>query len=125
MRSLLLLFLLALPSADASTFSGTYGLYEVRPDERDCAWPMCGGYFVHAVNHAQTSCPDGTTDRWCYVVDIDWAALGYGPTELADLSAEWGSDPWLVGGRLSMRSTPPFGPLPWMRPYKAFAGFEP
>lgn len=40
-------------------------------DFRKCAWPMCGGYFVKAINKAKTTCFDGTKQPECYVSDLD------------------------------------------------------
>lgn len=42
-----------------------------RPDYRKCMWPMCGGYFIEAVNTDQTLCGDGTYQDECYVADIE------------------------------------------------------
>ncbi len=45
--------------------------YTVRHDYRRCASPMCGGYFVAAVNQARTKCSDGRRETECYVAEID------------------------------------------------------
>ncbi|MEJ2682061.1 MAG: hypothetical protein P8144_11475 [Gammaproteobacteria bacterium] len=39
-------------------------------DLRECIYPLCGGYFVKAVNSRTTLCPDGTRQNECYVSDI-------------------------------------------------------
>ncbi len=45
--------------------------FTARPDFRKCATPMCGGYFVKAVNKKRTRCADGTEQRECYVAELD------------------------------------------------------
>ncbi|UQA60098.1 DUF6748 domain-containing protein [Polyangium aurulentum] len=55
-------------TAEAVT-TATY--YTARYDVRRCAAPMCGGYFVSAVNQAETECADGTRGSECYVADLD------------------------------------------------------
>lgn len=51
--------------------------YSVRPDQRKCMSPLCGGVFVQQVNKAKTLCPDNRRRKECYVADIDWAALQF------------------------------------------------
>lgn len=46
--------------------------FSVREDIRDCAYPMCGGYWVKRVNRNVTLCSDGQYRKECYVVDMDW-----------------------------------------------------
>lgn len=41
--------------------------FTVTPDYRKCASPMCGGWFVTAVNRKSMKCPDRTTQKQCYV----------------------------------------------------------
>jgi hypothetical protein len=82
-----------------TTRSGTY--YSIRPDLRLCPAPLCGGFFVSAVNRARTQCADGTVAPSCYVTEIDWD----------DLDTE-GSDPaTLVLGKIESKEVPGFGPL--------------
>lgn len=50
--------------------------YEVERDTRRCASPRCGGYFVSALNRADTLCLDGSRAELCYVAEADFAALG-------------------------------------------------
>lgn len=48
--------------------------YTATRDNRKCAAPMCGGFFLRAVNRSTTTCADGTvvsSDKGCYVSDID------------------------------------------------------
>ena len=48
--------------------------YTATRDLRKCAAPMCGGFFLHAVNVDRMTCADGTRVRssnGCYVAEID------------------------------------------------------
>jgi hypothetical protein len=57
--------------------------FTVTPDMRRCVSPLCGGYFVQAVNNAFTVCADGTRAERCYVASIDWTAMGGDPQIVA------------------------------------------
>jgi hypothetical protein len=48
-------------------------------DVRRCASPLCGGYFVQAVNRLATRCADGTLSSRCYVAEADFRAVGGEP----------------------------------------------
>jgi hypothetical protein len=58
--------------------SATY--YIGRVDTRRCAFPMCGGFFLSAVNQRQTRCPRGTLSDECYVSNLDFSRFD-GSTE--------------------------------------------
>jgi hypothetical protein len=49
--------------------------YSLRADTRKCVSPLCGGYFIRAVNQARTRCADGTRAAECYVAAVDFGAL--------------------------------------------------
>ncbi|HVK68408.1 MAG TPA: DUF6748 domain-containing protein, partial [Polyangium sp.] len=49
--------------------------YTARQDLRRCAYPLCGGIFVSAVNRDKTACADGTVAEECYVADIQFSSL--------------------------------------------------
>jgi hypothetical protein len=72
----------------ALTQSSDGGWYLMRPDRRECAAPMCGGYFIRAVNSARTRCLDGTSGAECYVAALDWSATSYSDDERAKLITE-------------------------------------
>ncbi len=68
--------------AGSATTAGSAGRYEgdtiyvvTRHDERKCMAPMCGGWYVKAVNKTKTTCFDGTKAADCYVSEIDLSAL--------------------------------------------------
>ena len=47
------------------------GYFTVRPDFRKCLFPLCGGYFVKAVNRTLTPCPDGSLKAECYIASLN------------------------------------------------------
>jgi hypothetical protein len=88
MRTLLLSLVFATVGCSAATTDVTqnddealsnpnYGYFAVRADlYRKCAYPMCGGYFVHRVNTAKTLCADGNYAAECYVATVDLSGTG-------------------------------------------------
>ena len=71
------------PELDKRSSDFVY-LRVTRRDMRKCMAPMCGGWFVAAVNQAQTTCFDGQLADDCYVSEIDWSAIGLDPVTEAD-----------------------------------------
>ncbi|MCB9593948.1 MAG: hypothetical protein H6719_14540 [Sandaracinaceae bacterium] len=69
--------------------SSTY--YALRQDFRRCAWPFCGGYWVHELNQDLTECADGTRAAECYVTDLDASALGLNERDFAELRGDLGA----------------------------------
>src|SRR5262245_23537318 len=45
-------------------------------DQRDCLSPVCGGYFVQAVNLRHTRCADGNVAAECHAFRLDFAPSG-------------------------------------------------
>lgn len=60
----------------------------LRRDLRRCAAPLCGGFFVDAVNQATLRCADGSRSAECYVAELDLSALGLSDAQQATLQAE-------------------------------------
>lgn len=58
------------------------GYFIAEHDNRRCASPICGGYWVSPVNASSARCVDGSTAARCYVAALDLAALGIGVTSL-------------------------------------------
>ena len=50
--------------------------YQLTPDFRRCAAPMCGGVYYQLVNKDLTTCLDGKKAERCYAASTDWAKLG-------------------------------------------------
>lgn len=95
-----------------------HDVYLVRRDQRRCAYPTCGGWFLSEINQASTTCPDGATEAECYVpglllpegIEAEDGNLLHGDFGTADiLGATWGTfeadfvyesvleDPWPYG----------------------------
>lgn len=67
--------------ADAA---GQYTYFLVQHDQRRCASPMCGGYFVDRVNLSTTRCFDGSYADKCYVASLDLTGTGLPAETLAN-----------------------------------------
>jgi hypothetical protein len=70
--------------------SSTY--YIARHDTRRCAFPMCGGVFVSAVNQALTRCPRGTYEEECYISTIDFSTFSLSRKTVAAVQDAIGYD---------------------------------
>lgn len=44
--------------------------FELEKDDRECAAPTCGGYWLDAVNRRWMRCADGSWARTCYVAEL-------------------------------------------------------
>lgn len=75
-------------------------------DFRKCAYPMCSGFFVKAVNKAKTTCFDGTKQAECYVSAIDTSALGLSGTQGDELRAAIEAGQVLLSAELSPLDEP-------------------
>lgn len=71
-----------------------------RIDARKCAYPLCGGYFVKAVNSPTTRCADGKLAKECHAVELDTRALGWSDEQRAKFEASFGTGKALVKGAL-------------------------
>lgn len=74
-----------------------------RPDLRKCAAPLCGGWFVRALNQATLRCADGSQQAECHVFQIDAAALGWGDAERQAFEAEFGAGRAIARARLTQQ----------------------
>jgi hypothetical protein len=51
--------------------------YTLTRDLRACMFPLCGGYFIQALNQEKTECYDGKKSReGCYVAALDLSSTG-------------------------------------------------
>lgn len=89
--------------------------FSVRADVRRCAAPLCGGYFVQAVNRSATLCADGSEAQECYVAELDISGLGAPP----------GAAPALVRGDLEPKDFEGFGNLGRLRAVEAWRAAGP
>jgi hypothetical protein len=69
----------AAPEARALIANASSYFIVTRPDQRRCASPLCGGYFVQAVNLDQTRCADGTSAPDCHAFRLDFSSSGIAP----------------------------------------------
>jgi hypothetical protein len=70
-------------------------------DARKCIYPLCGGYFVKAVNQALTRCADGSMAKECHAVELDATALGWTPEQLASFEVSLAKGFALVKGAIT------------------------
>ncbi len=98
------------PMAHAQTSAGTTTdrlaapesvLIVTHVDARKCMYPLCGGYFVKAVNQSLTRCADGTMAKECHAVEIDSTALGWTPEQQAGFEGSFAKGYALVKGALT------------------------
>jgi hypothetical protein len=88
----------ALGAADSAASTATH--FVARFDVRRCAWPFCGGYWVHRVNRTSTRCADGRFASECYVAELDASAIGLSGDETSSLSASFGSGRAVIEGTI-------------------------
>lgn len=80
--------------------------FTARPDYRKCVSPLCGGYFIKAVNKKLTSCADGTRQPECYV-----ASITYGAGTLENEQSFSNRTPLLLLGNIASEEFTSFGKL--------------
>jgi hypothetical protein len=67
--------------------------YTLKRDWRECLSPLCGGYFVQALNQKNTKCYNGKKSReGCYVAALDLSSAGL------DQSLFWETITGIEGG---------------------------
>jgi hypothetical protein len=72
-----------------------------RVDARKCMYPLCGGYFVKAVNAVLTRCADGTLAKECHAVELDTRKLGWTPEQQTAFEASLVKGTALVTGAIT------------------------
>ena len=55
---------------EQSTAFDAQGYYHARQDQRRCVHPLCGGYWIRAVNQRYTTCANGMLETECYVAEV-------------------------------------------------------
>lgn len=106
----------------ALTKPRNFTYFTMRADARRCAAPLCGGYFVKAVNVASTRCADGTSQPECYVADLDLSALGLSATQQTYLRGH--SREFLLRGAVVQQGSLPSGKLAAFAATEAWRGHE-
>ncbi len=86
------------PIVSPTPFSSHYIV--TRLDLRKCAYPVCGGYFVKAVNRALTRCANGTLQKDCHVATLDASALRWSSDDRDAFEQSFIPGQALAGGKL-------------------------
>ncbi|MDO9002154.1 MAG: hypothetical protein Q7V20_01730 [Aquabacterium sp.] len=86
------------PIVSPTPFSSHYIV--TRLDLRKCAYPVCGGYFVKAVNRALTRCANGTLQKDCHVATLNTSALRWSPEDRDAFEQSFTPGHALAGGKL-------------------------
>ncbi|MFO0549614.1 MAG: DUF6748 domain-containing protein [Polyangiaceae bacterium] len=104
--------------SDPRALSGDTVYVVTRQDLRKCAYPMCGGVYVKAVNKTKTTCMDGSKQADCYVAELDVAALGLPEDQAVSVRGE------ATAGRVLLSAgfvALPQGGIPKLEVHKAFS----
>ena len=96
--------------------------FTLRPDFRRCVSPLCGGFFVKAVNRTATRCADGSAQAECYVAELNLTALGLSPEQERDLRGH--SAQFLLRGSVQAKAFPFFGRLGEFDASEAWRGHD-
>src|SRR4051812_45246781 len=99
------------PQTREAPLSSTSTFYDVRQDDRTCAFPQCGGYFVRRLNEPLTVCADGSSQAECYVPTIDFAALSPSVVQLDELRDALIHNHAVVRASVQPKEYPPAGNL--------------
>lgn len=75
--------------------------YTVRPDNRKCVSPICGGWYVKAVNQKTQKCPDGSIQNECYVGTDIISIPNLTPEQLLQLKQAMNESNALIEGSIS------------------------
>ncbi|RZL07594.1 MAG: hypothetical protein EOP40_15410 [Rubrivivax sp.] len=78
-------------------------------DLRKCAFPMCGGYFVKAVNQGLTRCADGSLQKQCHVPVVDTSQRGWTDKDRAAFTDAFAQGHALARGILRTVTNPSTG----------------
>lgn len=84
---------------------GPWQFFSITRDGRRCVSPVCGGWWVQAVNEARTRCADGSWAQTCYVAALDTSRVS------GDLTEFHNSHNNLAFGRVKRQKYPGFGNL--------------
>lgn len=60
----------------AENVDGSHTYFAISADLRKCAFPTCGGWFLHRLNQPLTRCHDGQFAAMCYTPVLDWSEAG-------------------------------------------------
>lgn len=91
---------LTLAADDAAVRAAPSYYIVTRQDTRRCVAPLCGGYFVRAVNQFLTRCADGRWQLECHAFSVDTSSLGWGPETTAAFNEQFAQGHALARGTL-------------------------
>ncbi|HEY5960969.1 MAG TPA: DUF6748 domain-containing protein [Polyangiaceae bacterium] len=89
-----------------STAGSTY--FTLSRDVRKCASPLCGGFWVKAVNRLRTTCVDGRRLAQCYVAELD-SSRGLSEDQLNQITGN--PERFLLAGSIVARAYESFSEL--------------
>ena len=116
----------ALDESKADLASGTHTYYQVEPDYRRCAAPMCGGVYYRLANATRTVCLDGKKADRCYAASADWARLRLGERGLDRTLTALGARTLLVRATIGKKNWGRgLGTFAELRPTEAWIGQGP
>lgn len=107
-------------STESELMSPGPAYYTLAPDLRRCVSPLCGGYWVTAVNRVLTLCADGRYRSRCYVAELDLSATGIGADQASEIGGA--TSEFLLRGTLEPREYPNFGSLGVLTVSEAWRG---
>ncbi len=108
-------------SAATAPIPVSYGDYvAVERDLRKCIHPLCGGFWVSALNGQGLRCADGTVSKKCYVVELDLRHLGFTPEEERKFIAQAEVGQAYLQGFVARQVFPNFGYLGIFRSTEGF-----
>ena len=95
-------------AVQALTVANSGHFIVTRLDQRKCASPVCGGYFVKSVNQTRTRCANGSSAADCHAFRLDFGPAGLSADQAARFEAEFfAKQRGLVRGSLISRSVAP------------------
>ncbi|MCF6363031.1 MAG: hypothetical protein L3J88_06750 [Gammaproteobacteria bacterium] len=87
------------PAPMVSPLGITY--FTIKPDFRKCVAPICGGWFVKAVNRDVSQCPDGSVKEECYVGAERINIVGLSDIQITEIRQAMRESRILIQGRLA------------------------
>jgi len=106
-------------STELPNARGPWQFFSITRDARRCMAPLCGGWWVQAVNEALTRCADGSWAEACYVATLDTSRVS------GDLAEFHRTRNNLAYGRVKRQKYPDFGNLGKLVVTDAWYGADP
>jgi len=90
---------------------GVSTYFDLATDQRRCAFPTCGGFYLDRLNAAKTTCHDSSSKVACYTPVLDWSESGLSEEQQALVLAAASKDSVsqgtfaIVRGRFAKKNT--------------------